>query len=144
MQEKLEALKQVSLFSTLSKKHLDLIARVADHVEVAPGTELTREGRPQPHMAVIITGGASVTVGGEVLATLGAGDVVGELSLVDDQPASATVTTTEPTSIWNIAKAGFTPVWEKNPELSTAMLQAVVARLRKTNQLQGKRSANER
>lgn len=91
-------------------------------------------------MAILISGNASVTVDGEQLATLSAGDVIGELSLVDNQPASATVTATEPTSIWNIAKAGFSPVWDKNPELSTAMLQAVVAKLRETNQLQLKRS----
>jgi len=135
MHDKLEALKKISLFSTLSKKHLDLIARVADRVDVAPGTALTQQGRPQPHMAVIIDGSASVTVDGNVVATLGPGDVIGELSLIDNKPASATVTVTEHTTIWNIAKAGFSPVWEKNPEMSTAMLQAVAAKLRETNQL---------
>lgn len=135
MHEKLETLKKVSLFATLSKKHLDLIARVADRVDVAPGTALTQQGRPQPHMAVIINGAATVTVDSTVVAELGPGDVIGELSLVDNKPASATVTVSEHTTVWNIAKTGFSPVWEKNPEMSTAMLQAVVAKLRETNLL---------
>lgn len=135
MDDKLAALANTTLFSGLSKKHLEMIGRVTDRVDAEQGKVLIRQGQVTTHMAIIINGSATVTVDGAAIATIGAGDVVGELSMTDDQRASATVTLAEPSTIWLIARAGFIPVWEDNPEMSTQMLQSVVAKLRETNQL---------
>ncbi|MEM7094581.1 MAG: cyclic nucleotide-binding domain-containing protein [Actinomycetota bacterium] len=132
---KLEALQNTTLFSGLSSKHLDLIGQVTDKVSVEAGRVLINQGQVTTHMAIIISGGASVSVDDNEVATVGPGDVVGELSMVDGERASATVTVTESSEVWLVGRAGFIPVWEKNEEMSTPMLNAVVAKLRETNHL---------
>lgn len=134
MDDKLEALRATDLLGGLKKRHLELVARVAERIELDAGTVLITEGQNMTHMSIIISGAAEVTVDGVVVGDVGPGDVVGELSLVDGAPASATVTITEPTAIWHVARAGFIPVWDRNRgEISTAMLLAVVHKLRETN-----------
>ena len=135
MDEKLDALAQTTLFAGLGKKHLELIGRVTDRVELDEGRMLIHEGQVTTHMAIFISGGAKVVVDDTEVATVGPGDIVGELSMVDDARASATVTTTEPSVVWLIARAGFRPVWEDNPEISRSMLLGVIQKLRETNEL---------
>ena len=135
MDEKLDALAKTTLFAGLGKKHLELIGRVTDRVELDEGRMLIHEGQVTTHMAIFVSGGAKVVVDDTEVARVGPGDIVGELSMVDDSRASATVTTTEPSVVWLIARAGFRPVWEDNPEMSRSMLLAVIEKLRETNEL---------
>jgi len=132
---KLDALKATTLFGGLSKKHLDLIGRVTDRVPVEAGRVLINQGQVTTHMAILIDGSAKVTVDDVEVATVEPGEVVGELSMVDGERASATVTMTGDSEVWLIGRAGFIPVWEENEDMSTPMLKAVVAKLRETNQL---------
>ncbi len=134
MTEKRDALQATELFASLKKKHLDLIARVTDRISIEPGHVLIEQGQVMTHMSIVISGAAEVTVDGSVVGHVGPGDVVGELSLIDEAEASATVTATEPMSIWLIARTGFIPVWNNNEgPISTAMLMAVTRKLRETN-----------
>lgn len=135
MDDKIAALSNTSIFSGLSNKHLALIGRVTDRVAFDSGSVMIHQDQVTTHMAIFIDGAAEVTVDGNHVADVGAGDVVGELSMVDGERASATVTVTERANVWYIGRTGFIPVWEKNPDMSTPMLLAVVAKLRDTNQL---------
>lgn len=133
--QKLEALKQTSLFSSCTGDQLELIGRVTEQATLNAGTVIVREGAIPHQMAIINSGTVTVTSGDTELATLGAGDVVGELAMVDGAEASATCTVSETADVWVIARAGFLPVWQENHDISTALLHAVVARLRATNEL---------
>ena len=135
MDDKLVALKQTSLFAGLDKKHLKAIGQVTDRVNVPAGRVLLHEGRVVTHMYILISGSASVKLDDKVVATLGPGAVIGELSMVDDAPSSATVTCEEPSTVWLIPRSGFLPVWEDYPEISHEMLKAVVVRLREADRL---------
>jgi CRP-like cAMP-binding protein len=136
--DKLAALKTLDLLAHVKRRQLELIARVTDRVELDQGFRLIEQGQVMTHMSIIISGSASVTVDGTEVAVLGPGEVLGELSMIDPAPASASVTMLEPSAVWHMARAGFVPVWEKNrADMSTAMLLAVIARLRETNKLIG-------
>lgn len=136
MDEQLAALKNVSLLSSLKRRHLELIARVTDRVHLEANTTLVEQGQNMTHMSIIITGHATVEVDGAHVGDLGPGDVIGEFSMVDHEPASATVICTEPTEIWHVAQAGFLPVWEKNKgDMAPEMLLEVIKKLRETNKL---------
>lgn len=135
MDDKLAALKKTSIFSGLSGKHLELLGRVTDRVNVKAGHMLIMQDQVMTHMSILIEGAAEVEIDGTHIADLGPGDVVGELSMIDDERASAKVTITEDSTLWHIARAGFIPLWEKNPDMSKPMLLAVVQRLRETNEL---------
>ena len=135
MDDKLEALAASDLFAGLGKKELDAIAKVTDRVTVHDGRMLVHQGAVTTHMSIIIEGSATVTVDDEEVATLGPGDVVGELSMIDGERASATVTANGDCTIWLIARAGFLPVFERHPEMAVSMLHAVVKRLRSADEI---------
>jgi CRP-like cAMP-binding protein len=88
----LENLARVPMFSACSKKDLELISRSADEVDFAPGTPLMREGEVGREFFVILDGTADVSRGSRKLGTIGPGDFVGELALLDRAPRNATVT----------------------------------------------------
>ncbi|HLG66437.1 MAG TPA: cyclic nucleotide-binding domain-containing protein [Acidimicrobiales bacterium] len=77
-----EYLAWVPLFAQCNKKQLEEIGRVADEVVVKAGEEFIRQGDVGREALIILDGRATVTTDGAVVATLGKGDVVGELSLL--------------------------------------------------------------
>lgn len=133
--EIIDALAATELFGGLSRRQLALIARVTKRHELSPGTVLIEEGQNMTHMAVIARGEATITVAGAQVGTVGPTDVIGELSLIDEAPATATASFPDGGSVWMVSRIGFIPVWDKNrAEISTAMLLAVTKKLRATNQ----------
>jgi hypothetical protein len=72
-------------------------------VEGAPGTELTEQGQPVKHLVYLVSGLAEIDVDGRIVGQCEAGNFVGEMSLVDGGPASATARVTEQAHYWMIA-----------------------------------------
>jgi CRP-like cAMP-binding protein len=68
-----------------------------------------------------------------VLAALGAGDVVGEMGLIDEAPRSATVTSLKASELGFLSTAEFHAVAERYPALYRHLLRLVCSRLRLTN-----------
>lgn len=71
--QKLEALRQLPLFESLSDADLLQLGKVSDRVNVRAGRALTTQGRVEIHMSVIVSGAASVSIDGEQVAVLGPG-----------------------------------------------------------------------
>src|SRR5215217_2735641 len=93
---KVEALKRAPLFQGLSRKELVQLARLSDDLEVAPGKVLCKEGETGQEFFVIIDGKVEVKAKGRRVASLGAGDFVGEIALLERIPRTATVTAETP------------------------------------------------
>ena len=87
-------LASVRLFSTCGKKELRAVAKSAKLVTIHNGTQMITEGEDGNTMYVILDGTARVSRAGRKLATLGAGDSVGELALLSPGPRTATVVAT--------------------------------------------------
>jgi CRP/FNR family transcriptional regulator, cyclic AMP receptor protein len=88
---RLALLRQVPMFADLPD---DLLARVdalVTDATVPAGTALTVENEPGRQAFIIAEGEAEVIRAGAVVAELGPGALVGEMSLLDNQPRSATV-----------------------------------------------------
>jgi len=93
------------------QQQLDLIRRFDGH-EVAPGTVIIREGDAGQGLFVVLAGEVEVTKrqpsGSELgLARLRAGDVFGEMSLLNNQPTTATVRASRPSTILFLAREYF-------------------------------------
>lgn len=67
------------------------------------GEVLVREGEPFNAISIIVDGSVKVTVGAKAIASIGSGEVVGEISLLDSRPPSATVTAEEETLVLSIS-----------------------------------------
>lgn len=132
--KKIDALGQIGLFAGCTSQQLGTIANVTEWVAVPEGETLLTEGRIGHDMFVLASGSAEVRVGDEVIATAGAGDVVGELGLVDGKRSSATVTAGADVEGWLVPRRGFIPLLEKDPALARPLLDAVIAKLRATDE----------
>jgi CRP-like cAMP-binding protein len=103
------------------QQQLDLIRRFDGH-EIAAGTLVIREGDAGQGLFVVLSGEVEVSKrqagGGELsLARLRAGDVFGEMSLLSNQPTTATVTAARPSTILFLAREYFQRLVEALPAI---------------------------
>ena len=89
-------LKAIPVFEDLDDDSLNNIAAIAAEVSVPAGKELVREGDYSYDVLAIEEGEARVERGGEHVADLGPGDVIGEMGVLDRSQRTATVTATSP------------------------------------------------
>ncbi len=122
--------RNISLFSGCSDEELALIDQAADELDVPAGKVLMEQGSRGREAVVIVSGTAEISRGGQVVATAGPGDCVGELSLLDGGQRTATVTAVEPMVVQVIAIDRFRPLLADVPSLSARLLASVAAQLR--------------
>jgi CRP-like cAMP-binding protein len=127
---KLDLLAQVRMFSSLNKKELRQIARVAEQVKVSAGTEIVREGTPGHEFYLVVSGRAAVRRNGRKVATLGPGSYFGEMALLDRGPRSATVVADTDMELVLLGQREFMGVLDDVPALSHKLLVSMAARLR--------------
>ena len=86
----------IPFFTGLDEEDLAVIAGAASELEAAAGDALVTEGDFGHALYAIEIGTADVVAGGSLLATLGPGDVFGEIAVVASGRRTATVTATSP------------------------------------------------
>lgn len=126
-------LAQVGLFSDCSKKELQKLAGLVELVEAVPGEVLTREGQPGQELFVIQTGSASVSVRGKQVAKLYAGDVIGEMALLETEPRAATVKAETPMTLVSLGPRELSTVLNEVPQIGRKMLKVLATRLRQVH-----------
>ena len=127
----IDDLREVHLLRGL--KDSDLTSLAADLAErrVAAGDPIVGEGTGGVAFFFILEGETSVTVGGEEVATLGRGEYVGELALLDPEgPRSATVTARTDVVLAAMSTWQFRPFVLAHPEVAWTLLQRLARRLR--------------
>src|SRR6266540_628036 len=99
----LDALRQAAIFEEIPPKGLVELAREGRHRVFAPGDALMRQGEHADCLHIILSGRVRVErthpdlLDAVVLTELEAGEVVGEMGVLDGEPRSATVTAIEAT-----------------------------------------------
>ena len=105
-------------------------------IECAAGETLIHEGDLGDTAYSILSGQVRVwkrVSDGEIeLARLGPGAIFGEMSLVDEKPRSASVTTVEQTRVKELKRAQFLECFQQDPEFATSLLRVLLERLRET------------
>ncbi len=110
--EDYELLKPLPIFETLSLDEMQAFYHLCETVRFEPGEALIEEGQPGEALYIVREGDLVVTQAqpeGEPLelARIGAGNYVGEMSLIDDAPTSATVAASSPVTAFRIRKDAF-------------------------------------
>ena len=129
----LDHLGKVPLFSALSKKELQTIARASDDVDVPKGKVLVQEGKPGHEFFLIINGNASVKRGKREIAKLGPGQYFGELALLDRGPRSASVIAKDDMEVLVLGQREFAGVIDEVPTLAHKLLTTMAQRLREAD-----------
>jgi CRP/FNR family transcriptional regulator, cyclic AMP receptor protein len=102
-----DRLKAIPLFSSLSDKALDTLSVFASETSVSSGKRLVHEGDYSYDLIVIETGTADVIKGGEVIGSLGPGDVFGEMGMLSGGRRTADVIATSPMRLITLSKWDF-------------------------------------
>ena len=128
--EKLELLKRVPLLSGLGKRDIVEVGRLAEEIDLGADHVLMREGGSGSEFFVIIDGTVRIDRGGVKIRSLGPGDFLGEIALVDDGPRTATATTESPAKLLVVGHREFHSLMELFPTIQTCVLQALASRVR--------------
>jgi CRP-like cAMP-binding protein len=130
-----ELLAQMPLFSACTKRQLAAVAAFTVPDALAAGTVLTRQGASGGIAYILASGQAEVVRGKRRLAVLGPGDVVGELSLIDRKPRSATVRALTDLEVLEIDARDLDRLLRKVPAMVRKLLEAMSERLRHADSL---------
>lgn len=127
---KVDLLKNVWLFSACTNKELNLIAQLADEVDVPKGAVLTQEGKPGRECFVVADGNAKCAIKGKRVATYGSGEIFGEMSLLDQGPRSATITAETPMKLYVLDARSFATLLDQVPPVARKILKTLAQRVR--------------
>jgi phosphoserine phosphatase RsbU/P len=133
-----DQLRQVPLFSQLSPTALDALAASVGQRRIAAGQTLFHQGELGAECFVIVAGALEVLTfvdGAELrLETYSAGQLVGEISLLDRSPRSATVRALADAELLVLDDAAFRTLLAASPDLAMSVLRSGAHRVRNTNQ----------
>lgn len=136
-------LKQVFLFQNLDRSQAEVITSILKKETYPTGSKLVEEGKIGDALFILLFGKVKISRLFDkelfVLAELGPYDFFGEMSLIDDYAASATVETTQPTGVLKMTRDDFKALVSTNSELSAKLWESLArslnAKIRKTGDL---------
>jgi CRP/FNR family cyclic AMP-dependent transcriptional regulator len=131
-------LRDLPLFADLSAESLTVVAGHLRSRRVRAGTSLVMQEEPGEVSYIIVQGTIKVHVdqvdGTEVILALrGPGDVVGEMSVVDNLGRSASLTTLEQCDLLWIERAAFWGCLQAMPGLACNLVRILSVRLRQSD-----------
>jgi CRP/FNR family transcriptional regulator, cyclic AMP receptor protein len=126
----LDHLAKVPLFAACTKKELQAVARASDEITLPDGKTLCEQGSVGREAFVIVDGTANVLRNGRKVATLGAGDCVGELALLDHGPRTATVTAGSDLTVLVLGAREFAGLVDEVPSIAHKLMKALAHRIR--------------
>ncbi len=135
----IELITRVPLFSELSRGEVERISRVAVPRSFPSGVRVFHEGDHSDACYLVRTGDLRVTREHSdgraiALATLGPGDIFGELAMLDGQARSASVETLTDSELLALPAIDFRRLLADHPEISVKLIVALTRRLRETNE----------
>ena len=118
------------LFDGVDAEGMKRIAAVAVEVDFPADHVIARQGEIGTGFFVVVAGAARVVRNGATIATIGAGDFFGELSVLDGRPRNAQVIADGPTTCLALATWDFEAVLLEEPRVTLAILRGMATRLR--------------
>jgi CRP/FNR family transcriptional regulator, cyclic AMP receptor protein len=128
--ETADLLKRVPLFSDLSRRELENVAKTMKKRTFQSGDTIASEGSGGVGFFVIDEGEAVVTVGGEEVGRLGKGDYFGEIALIAETDRTATVKAQTELRCYGLTSWEFRPLVEGNATIAWKLLEALAQKLR--------------
>ncbi|MCA0328117.1 MAG: Crp/Fnr family transcriptional regulator [Proteobacteria bacterium] len=135
MLSSLDLIRRVPLFSMLNDTQATSVAEAVIKRRFSRGEVIVEQGKKSNALFILLSGRARVVTadarGREViLATLYPGDHIGEMSLIDNEPHSATVRAEVQTDVLMLGRVEFARCLPENPSMAYAVMRNLVQRLR--------------
>ena len=130
----LESLERVPLFSGLNRREAAQVTRLLKERRFSKGETVVREGSGGSAFYMIVSGAATVSVGGKERRVLKPGDYFGEIALIDEGERSATVTAASDLVCDGLTYWDFRPLVQENAMIGWKLLQSMAKKLRAAEQ----------
>ena len=139
MLSNLELLMRVPLFSMLTGEQANAVAQAVSKRRFKRGETIVEQGRKSNALFIVLSGRCRVVTtdprGREVIiATLRPVDCIGEMSLIDNEPHSATVLAEVQSDMLVLGRAEFDRCVADNLQMARAVMTGLVQRLRRADQ----------
>ncbi|MCP4004194.1 MAG: Crp/Fnr family transcriptional regulator [bacterium] len=133
-------LKKVSIFRDVADAELDLLLQITTTKRLKPKEVLFRKGDPGKQLYGIMSGRLRVSAAGEdgkevVFCFLDAGEVVGEIALLDSNPRSATVEAVDSCELLTLHRRDLIPFLEKHPRVTVNLAAVLAGQVRRLSEL---------
>ena len=130
-----DALSRVWIFQGLSEEELERISYLARAKVYKARQAIVEKGEPADEFFVLLRGRAKVMSRGAdgslaAINVMGAGEVFGEVGILDGQPRSATVTTLEQCEMAVVDKRAFNELLASSPSIAGKLLAVLARRIR--------------
>jgi CRP/FNR family transcriptional regulator, cyclic AMP receptor protein len=123
-------LRRAAFFDGFSPAELERVAELAEPTVAEQGALLIDQGRVGLACYVILRGQAAIYVGGEHIATLGPGSMVGEMALVEHRPRNASVVAETALRLLMFDTRAFGQLLEEMPKAHDRVIALLLARMR--------------
>jgi CRP-like cAMP-binding protein len=129
-------LQHTQLLRDFSAEEIRALGEYCGAYRVAAGKQIFGEGERSNFMCILVKGKADIIKDGKKVASVGAGKTMGEMSLIDGYPHSASALTTEDTEVVLITRFNFQRLMQQDPQLAMRLLwkigRLMSLRLRRT------------
>ncbi len=105
----------VALFEGFDDAQLGQVAELGERVEASAGSQIADQGRVGSECWVIVEGNARVLMNGEYVTSVGAGSMIGEMSLLEHRPRNAAVVAETDMVLVSFNTKGFNAILDANP-----------------------------
>ena len=124
-------LSSVSIFRDLDRSELEKVCKHIFEKKVEKDSILFTEGMPGEVLYIILSGSVEIIKNTDnhkekILATMRANDIVGEMSLIDSKPRSATGRTCEDSVLLAITKRNFDEMLNSDPHIAAKILKSML------------------
>lgn len=124
------ALRTTALATDLSEAEVEILSGVVQVRDLADGEVLVAEGALDSRLHVVLKGRIDVVRQGEhgrhVLQSLGPGDLVGELSFMDDVPRFAALVASGPTQVLALDRVDFETLIDRAPRIVYKVMRSIM------------------
>ena len=133
-----ETLARSGIFQGVDPEAAEALAKDMETIEARKGEIVFNEGEPGDSLYIVLSGkikvGRRAADGRQnLIAVMGPSDMVGELSLFDPGPRTATATAVTDTRLARLRKQALRPWLNNRPEIAEQLLRVLARRLRRTN-----------
>jgi CRP-like cAMP-binding protein len=141
--EVLDRIEHIEMLHSLSPAEMQAIIPLLKPLMVEAGTVLCREGAPGNALFMIVDGEAEIFKGTQLMATLGAGEMFGEMALLTGETRSATVIASTSMELYELDKGDFDAMLTHSPQLASGLSRILARRLRETTQSTAKHKSTD-
>ena len=131
--ERLLFIRAVPIFQELRDDFLVRLASVMEELSFPADHTIFTQGQEGRSLYIVISGVVRVHIGDRDLAKLKQGDVVGEMSLFDSEPRSASVTTLEPCECLMLTQLQLYDAIDETPGIAINIIRLLSRRIRELN-----------